>query len=422
MTPRGSNPSGHARPVKLGLLAAAPMYYQAPLYRRLAADPRLDFKAMFASSGGVREHDAGYGQPVTWDVDALGGFQHSFLARAGVNPIDGPFFSLRDPDIVTQLLRERFDVLWVHGYNYLTHMLAVATQRIRGGKLLLREEQNLLHPRGPVKTVLKEASLRALFSQVQGLYIGTENRRWFEHYGVPSERLAFCPYCVDNARLRRERDQLAPHRPDIQRRLGIEADSGPVVLMLSRLIPKKQPLFALEAFRLARSKAACTLLVVGSGEELAEMKRKVAEERIPDVLFAGFLPQSRVSEAYVAADIFTLLSRERETWGLVVNEAMNFRLPVVLSNKVGCGADLVRHGGNGYVVSHTDPHQAASRLVALVSDPRLRSQMGLASSELIDDWNYDRTADGVVGATSRAVAPDRWASASQLLQGETGRS
>ena len=44
--------------------------------------------------------------------------------------------------------------------------------------------------------------------------------------------------------------------------------------------------------------------------------------------------------AYAAADVFVLPSKLHETWGLVVNEAMNFALPVIVSHKVGCAADI----------------------------------------------------------------------------------
>ena len=42
------------KPVRLALFAGSPVYYQAPLYRRLARDPRIDFTAIFASTAGAR--------------------------------------------------------------------------------------------------------------------------------------------------------------------------------------------------------------------------------------------------------------------------------------------------------------------------------------------------------------------------------
>src|SRR4051812_28318102 len=103
------------------------MYYHAPLYRALARHPAVELTVIFASSEGLRPHDAGYARPIVWDVEATGGYRHAFLHRAHENSIGGGFFSLRDWDVVGVLLRDRYDVLWLHGYNFLTHQLAVAT-------------------------------------------------------------------------------------------------------------------------------------------------------------------------------------------------------------------------------------------------------------------------------------------------------
>ena len=76
--------------------------------------------------------------------------------------------------------------------------------------------------------------------------------------------------------------------------------------------------------------------------------------KIPDVALAGFLNQSELPRAFACADAFVLFSRYGETWGVVVNEAMNFGLPVLVSDKVGSGTDLVQESRNGYVVPAED--------------------------------------------------------------------
>ena len=87
----------------------------------------------------------------------------------------------------------------------------------------------------------------------------------------------------------------------------------------------------------------------------------------PTASFVGFLNQSEISRAYVAADCLVLPSDANETWGLVVNEAMASGLPCIVSNACGCAEDLVepirpdlcypvgdisragaRHGGGNY--------------------------------------------------------------------------
>ena len=65
-------------------------------------------------------------------------------------------------------------------------------------------------------------------------------------------------------------------------------------------------------------------------------------------VFAGFKNQSELAASYICMDAFVLPSRS-ETWGLVLNEAMLFGLPVLATKMVGASKDLIEHGKNGYV-------------------------------------------------------------------------
>ena len=121
-----------------------------------------------------------------------------------------------------------------------------------------------MYPRSLPKTVAKEVALRALFKGSFGRDIGSESKRWFEHYGIPRERLFAVPYCVDNERLRRAHSELAADH-SAYAVFGLPADQ-PLFLTVSRLIRKKQPLAVVEAFRRARQRVKCSLLIVGSGE------------------------------------------------------------------------------------------------------------------------------------------------------------
>jgi glycosyltransferase involved in cell wall biosynthesis len=395
------------RPVRLALLAASPMPYQVPLYRLLAQSPQIDFTVIYASSGGVRAHDAGYGQEIQWDVDLLGGYRSIFLRRSESNPIGGSFFALSDFDIVSHLRRERYEALWVHGYNFLTHELAAMTQLLLGAPLLFREEQTLLDSRSLWKRLLKSALLPRLFRRSSALYIGSENFKWFSRYGIPPNKMFSVPYCVENQRFRADHARLRPMRSALRARFGIDIDA-PLILSVGRMTPKKQPLFLLEAFKRVRACRPCAMLMVGSGELEGAVREKVRTERIPDVHLAGFLNQSEISNAYACADIFVLASKTHETWGLVVNEAMNFGLPLIVSNKVGCATDLVREGRNGFVVDSEEPGQLEAKLSALVASAEMRREFGAASLRIVDDWTYEVAGIGVLAATADAVGIERW--------------
>src|SRR5207253_3170956 len=93
------------------------------------------------------------------------------------------------------------------------------------------------------------------------------------------------------------------------------------------------------------------LLIVGDGP----LKERVQEKanRLREVVgrtaitFAGFLNQTEMPKAYIAADCLVLPSDAGETWDLVVNEAMACGLPAIVSDQVGCGTDLINVGITG---------------------------------------------------------------------------
>ncbi len=394
-----------ARQIRVAHLAGQPAPSAVPLYRRLASDPRLDFTVFYGSSDGVTPYDDGYGRPIAWDSDLTAGYRSVFLRTAERTPGLGThFWATRNWDIVPTLLRESFDVLWMAGYYSATYLMAALAQRAAGGALMFREEQTLLDSRSLANVVLKQLIVRPYLRLGYGLYISSENRRWLENHGLRDERLFPAPYTVDNRFFQARASELADQRESLRASFGIAPDAGPVIVTVSRLIPKKQPLFLLEAFRQVRERHRCVLLIVGSGPAEPELRERVRSAGIEDVVFAGFLNRTEVANAYAVADVFALLSREKETFGLVVNEAMNFGLPIVVSDRVGCALDLVSHEHNGFIVPASSARAAAGAFERLVCDADLRERMGAASRERIDTWSVEQSARGIIGAALAATA------------------
>ena len=102
-----------------------------------------------------------------------------------------------------------------------------------------------------------------------------------------------------------------------------------------------------------------------------------------------------------------LPSATYETWGLVVNEAMNFGLPVVVSDRVGCGKDLVRDGWNGYTFAHADAQQLSYCLARLAESAALRAEFGANSANLVHDYSVEACCEGIVGAACSAGGAGR---------------
>jgi glycosyltransferase involved in cell wall biosynthesis len=120
-------------------------------------------------------------------------------------------------------------------------------------------------------------------------------------------------------------------------------------------------------------------------------------------LVTGGLREDELAQRYVDSDVFALLSWH-EPWGVVVNEAAASGLPLVLSDRVGSGRDLLLQGENGFVVAAGDVVAAAVALRGLADDEELRRRMGARSRELVRSWGYEPSVESFVAAVREAAA------------------
>lgn len=252
------------------------------------------------------------------------------------------------------------------------------------------------------RLLLKEIPLRWLCRNTIALYIGSNNNCYFRRYGVPLQRLFSAPYSVDNQFFGGQAQEYQLKRAELRRQFGL-AEAVPVILFCGKLIPKKDPFTLLHAFQMLRRDCAATLLFAGDGPLRRSIEDTIKRETIPDVRIAGFLNQSEIAQAYAVADLLVLPSIYQETWGLVVNEAMNFGLPIVVSDRVGCAVDLVKPGVNGYIVPACNVSDLTEAIQRLVTDAELRRCFGTASKEIVQGYSIGRTADGIVQACLSAA-------------------
>jgi glycosyltransferase involved in cell wall biosynthesis len=237
----------------------------------------------------------------------------------------------------------RFDACLVNGWYLKSYLQAVRACRQLGIPVLMRGDSHLKTRRHPLVRIGKHLPYRWLLGRVDAhLYVGEANRRYLRHYGVRPERLFFAPHFVDNGRFAAAA-RCARSSGDAQtlrHRMG--ADPGTrICLFAGKLIEKKRPADFVDAIaRLQQEGVPVLGAVVGSGP-LAETLAERTLARGARISFFGFRNQTQIPACYAAADCLVLPSDGRETWGLVVNEAMACGVPVVVSDAVGCGEDLV---------------------------------------------------------------------------------
>jgi len=389
--------------LRLASLVSHPIQYQAPLFRALARHPDVDFTAVFLSTHGVQPTlDPGFGQVIAFDVPLVEGYRSLFVPNRAPHPHTQRFFGALNPGLAALLARERFDALWVHGYAQLSNWIGFATAAVLRLPFLIRGDSQLLVQRPLPVRGLRRLVLAKLFRAASAvLYIGQQNRRFYEWFGVPADKLFFAPYGVDNAYFgeRARAARTNGRREALRARIGAGPDDV-VLLVVGKLMGFKRPLDVVRAMAQLHRRAVAVF--VGDGELRAELERALSASGVRGVV-TGFVNQSDLPEWYAAGDVAVLAS-DFEKWGLVVNEAMACGLPIVASDLVGCVPDLVRQGESGAVFRARDGGALAEALRPLIEQPGLRAKLADGARRLIGRYDVSAAADGIVAAAA-AVAP-----------------
>lgn len=395
------------RAYRVACLTSHPIQYQVPLFRKLAELPSIDLTVLFLSDLSVRGYrDPGFGVDLRWDVPLLDGYRYEFLPALGRRDRLS-FWRPLSYGLGRFLRAGRFDALWVHGYAHQVCWRAIVAAKKAGIKVLMRgESHRLSETRHPLKRWAKRQLLGWLFRRVDGfLAIGTLNREYYIHYGVPEDKIFPMPYAVDNEFFRDKAEKARACREALRAELGLQP-GRPIVLYASKLQRRKRPDDLLEAYiRLSPDgirEPRPYLVVVGDGEERWRLEERVRGLGWQSVRFLGFQNQSELPRYYDLCDVFVLPS-EREPWGLVVNEVMNAGKPVIVSDQVGCGPDLVYDGVNGFMFPVGDIGALADRLRFLTAHPDVASRMGQESLRIIERWDFEADIEGLLRALEHVV-------------------
>jgi glycosyltransferase involved in cell wall biosynthesis len=205
-------------------------------------------------------------------------------------------------------------------------------------------------------------------------------------------------------------DVEAPHEP------AWPAAADVRFLFVGRPQPEKGLAVLADAWRAAElAPLRAALVLAGIDPSLAAFApdgpRRQADAGMVGL---GAVGPRELRNVYAACDVLVLPSIAtrtfREPWGLVVNEAMNRGLPVIVSDAVGAAAGgLVRDEVNGLVVEAGDSAALAHAIVRLADDPQLRARLGSQGARDVRAYSYDAWAEGFSAAlASLNLARGRW--------------
>ena len=375
-----------------------PVQYRAPVYARLHELSPGSIHVVYASDFSVRGgRDPGFAQAVAWDTDLLAGYPSTVLSS---NLIQAPsdWQSLDGRGLRLLIYRLRPDAILLNSLNYRYDAVAFTSAWLQGIPVWMRcETQDHAFLRPWLKDLIRSSYYRLLYSGISRAFpIGKLNREHWLRHGLRPRQLCEARYCTPNRAAPLSLQERDSRRQVLRHQLGLSADQL-LVAFFGKLIPKKNPALLLQAVTHLRQsiRQRLGLLYVGSGELQDGLQTQAAtvEARYGITThFAGFVNQSALLDWYLAADVVVLPSRRAgETWGLVVNEALQAGCAVVVSEAVGCAADF-----GGWERFRTIPVDSAQHLAEALTD--------LETYPHSFDWAADGLKSYSIEATAKALA------------------
>jgi glycosyltransferase involved in cell wall biosynthesis len=377
---------------KIAFLQSHPIQYHSPLYDQLEQNALVDFKIYYCSDYGLaidgKRFHPEFGELPNWDIDLVNGHSYEILKNNSFKKgIFNGFFGLMNFSIYNKLKKDRPDVLVINGWNYFTMIWAIICCKLIGIKIYVRGDNSidgdaqLSKFKLAIKHLLYGKLIFPLYTKIA--YVGESNKAFFKSYGVKDAKLIHLPHAVNNNKFNSYYRQNITKKLEIKERLHIPDVFN--VLFIGRLHSEKRILDVIEAIKKVSVKVCLT--IIGDGKMLSEVRK--ACDDLPSGLckLIGFKNQEELLDYYITGDLLVLPS-QLETWGLVVNEAMNFNIPIIVSDKVGCSKDLCLEK-NGYVYKMGDVNSLSSYIEFLAKNPNIAKEMGTESGRIIKDYSYN---------------------------------
>lgn len=253
------------------------------------------------------------------------------------------------------------------------------------------------------KQLLNRVLRRASLLIAAGSYAESEARR--AAHNLPP--IVQIPPGVDIARFH---PLPAIERASTRARLGLPT-VGPLILSVSRLVPRKGMDTLIEAVSLVATRHPhLTLAIAGQGRDRPRLEHLVHKTGAP-VTFLGHVPALDLPGLYACADVFSVCCRtrwaglEQEGFGIIFLEAAASGIPSVAGDSGGA-AEAVLDNETGFVVNPaTDVAAVAEALDSLVADPGLASRQGQAARQRAESsFSYDVLAGRLEEAIGRLAA------------------
>lgn len=289
---------------------------------------------------------------------------------------------------ILRILNEKWDAIILGGYSTPTLMLTIEYLKIKKIEFFIEVDGGLISEENKVKYAIKKhfiASAKGWFSS------GLKTNEYLTHYGADENRCFIYPFTsLTKLDFEKTNELLKIEKNEYKARLGIIEDK--ILLSVGRFSYQegygKGYDTLMRCAEILDNKIGIYIVGDNPTEEFITWKEN---KNLTNVHFVGFKTKQELAYYYAAADVFVLMTRS-DVWGLVINEAMMFNLPIITTEMCVAGVELVKENENGFVLSVDDSINLKNKVELLLNDEELLRRYSENSGKKILGYTIEEMA------------------------------
>lgn len=289
-------------------------------------------------------------------------------------------------DAIKYIKKKNFDLIVIGGYSTFTSMICIEYMRLKKIPFVLNADGGRISQDSWLKRKVKEHFIGAASAWLSS---GSVTTNYLVHYGAKRDQVYEYPFSsIKNADI--ENPLNEEEKEKLRKKLKVKERF--VVLSVGRFSYNRGYGKGFDTIlKIASSlkNLDIAFLIVGDEPtpEFIELREK---NGLDNVYYIGFKSKHELADYYRMSDLFIIMTRG-DVWGLVVNEAMAFGLPIITSDKCVAGLELVDEN-NGFVVDSEDFLQASTAIQQLYNDESLLKKCSESSLKKISKYTIENMA------------------------------
>ena len=355
--------------MKVLFLANIPSPYRVKFFNELGkyCDLTVSFEGLTASNRNVK-----------WKGEEPQNFKPVYLRGIRYN-----VESFLCVDIL-KLIRQHWDFIIIGVYSSATSILAIEYMRIHRIKFIISADGGLIGEENPIKYRIKK---HFISSASYWLSTGKTTTDYLVHYGASRCNTFVFPFTsLSQMDISNALEKLEYSKNKLREQLKIKESY--MVLSVGQFIYRKGFDLLIQCASSLPDNVGIYIIGGEATEDYIKMKNRY---KVKNVHFLNFMEKDDLAQYYAASDLFVFPTRE-DIWGLVINEAMAFGLPVITTNRCVAGLELIKDGENGYIIPVNSVNVLTEKIMCLINNEQLRTKFRKENLKRIRKYTIENMA------------------------------